>query len=140
MSLEDECSICLELLNKGDLAILDCNHIFHLKCINNWLSYDIKSNKKVFYLKNTCPLCNIGREIINIKTDPNIENIENITNINNRELQYKKTHYSSHNVNQPIYIDSPYQRTPSECSDEILLPHEIIRRPIQNDCPCCIIS
>ena len=138
MSLEEECSICLELLNKGDIAILDCNHIFHVKCINSWsLSYDIKSNKKVFYLKNTCPLCNTGREIINIKTNPNTE--DNIL-LNIEANEYKSLDYPSPNDSQPVYIDSPYQRTPSEHSDEILISHEIIRLPIQKDCPCCTIS
>lgn len=70
MSLDDECAVCLEYLNTGDLAILDCKHIFHLDCINKWLSYDEYSKKRDKYsLKNSCPLCTIGREIICIQTD-----------------------------------------------------------------------
>ena len=44
-----ECSICLEIINnKYSLTI--CNHIFHNKCIYQWLK-----------IKNTCPIC---REIL----------------------------------------------------------------------------
>ena len=47
--LLSECSICLDNYNIGDkISILSCNHIFHTKCLNEWL-------KK----KEECPLCRI---------------------------------------------------------------------------------
>ena len=68
MSLDDECAICLEFLEKGDLAFLDCQHFFHLTCINNWLSYGVCYKKGTFIPKK-CPLCNTGSEITKIKLD-----------------------------------------------------------------------
>lgn len=43
------CSICLLKLKKNEKS-LNCNHMFHTKCIDEWISNN-----------NTCPLC---REII----------------------------------------------------------------------------
>lgn len=41
-----QCSICLEKLYKTDCSTLECNHKFHIGCINEW--------RKV---SNTCPFC-----------------------------------------------------------------------------------
>ena len=42
-----ECSICLEPYNVGEtLTQLNCNHIYHLQCISDWLQR-----------KPNCPLC-----------------------------------------------------------------------------------
>lgn len=42
-----ECVICLEEMKTGEsLTILQCSHIYHSKCIQNWA-------KK----KRICPLC-----------------------------------------------------------------------------------
>ena len=44
------CSICLEDFENNDKAIfLPCFHVFHSKCINDWLSK-----------KDECPLCKIS--------------------------------------------------------------------------------
>lgn len=43
---QDECSICLAPIKKNKKNELNCNHIFHNNCINEWL----KKN-------NSCPLC-----------------------------------------------------------------------------------
>ena len=43
--MDNNCCICLQEL-KNDILKLNCNHLFHCKCINNW------TNKK-----NTCPIC-----------------------------------------------------------------------------------
>lgn len=40
------CSICLEILNIGDeVNKLNCNHIYHKKCLDKWI------------INNSCPLC-----------------------------------------------------------------------------------
>lgn len=47
-----ECILCLECYQGGDeLRHLDCEHVFHVKCIDEWLSRN-----------RTCPLCshNVG--------------------------------------------------------------------------------
>lgn len=42
------CSICLDTINSDDKYTLECNHIYHTKCIVDW------------FRKSTgnCPLCN----------------------------------------------------------------------------------
>ena len=50
---QTECSICLEDFNKGDnLAKFSCDHIFHIKCFENWVKL---SN---FYGNIKCAVCN----------------------------------------------------------------------------------
>jgi hypothetical protein len=44
------CSICLENFDGTDVCVLDCKHIFHFKCIRDWLIKDS--------LKPKCPVCN----------------------------------------------------------------------------------
>lgn len=47
----EECTICLDTLNKGDpIETLPCKHIFHKVCIEEWL----KQGKAV------CPTCRRG--------------------------------------------------------------------------------
>ena len=45
----DMCSICTDNYTKNDeVSVLECNHIYHSKCIKEWGKY-----------KATCPICNI---------------------------------------------------------------------------------
>lgn len=45
--LNNECVICKEeFVLKEEVAMIDCKHIFHKKCINEWSSF-----------KHECPLC-----------------------------------------------------------------------------------
>ena len=57
---EKECAICLEKFLGTDIikAFYKCEHIFHKKCLLNWLK---KNNK--------CPLCNhdLSEDIKNMK-------------------------------------------------------------------------
>lgn len=50
-----DCSICVEPLNDNIAIKLKCNHIFHQKCLQEWLQ---KSKNK------DCPLCR--KKIIDI--------------------------------------------------------------------------
>ena len=44
---ETLCSICLEdFLELDQISILNCNHIYHIKCIVNWMETE-----------TSCPLC-----------------------------------------------------------------------------------
>ena len=63
--MQDECSICLGP-KYGEIAVLDCNHTFHLRCIQKWLCYDMKNSVVKKYLLNKCPMCITGTEIISI--------------------------------------------------------------------------
>ena len=50
-NLSESCSICLEnFINKEKVIKLDCNHIFHTKCIHKWFK-----NKE----QKICPLCRL---------------------------------------------------------------------------------
>jgi hypothetical protein len=53
----NECSICLENITSNTEIILECNHIFHKKCISKLLKFN-------------CPIC---RKSINIKKIFNID-------------------------------------------------------------------
>lgn len=46
LSADQECSICLDVQNKDFFIKLDCQHIFHKNCIEQWIVQ-----------KNNCPLC-----------------------------------------------------------------------------------
>ncbi len=44
---EEICSICLcDLENTKNIFLSDCRHIYHFKCIKQWLE-----------INNNCPLC-----------------------------------------------------------------------------------
>ena len=55
INIDDNCSICLEKINKKSIK-LNCNHIFHKKCITLW----IKETNNNPDLEITCPLCKIN--------------------------------------------------------------------------------
>jgi len=49
----DNCSICLENYKKNDKCVrLNCSHIFHKKCLNEWFKNRIDKSEEL-----TCPLC-----------------------------------------------------------------------------------
>ena len=101
---EEECAICFEPLELGDVAILDCpkRHRYHTKCIGEWIL--CKLNKR-----STCPLCITEyAEILDVKLskygnnwehlfvsdqhrkDKNIEK-QNLNNNNNRNYNRNST-------------------------------------------------
>ena len=45
MDNKNECCICLEYF-ESKIIKLDCNHLFHYKCINKWRK-----------INNKCPIC-----------------------------------------------------------------------------------
>jgi hypothetical protein len=54
IDVDETCTICLSVFENGDsIGHLDCNHIFHFECINEWCKY-----------KSQCPMC---REEVQIK-------------------------------------------------------------------------
>ena len=54
----DECLICIENFeNDSELLKLNCNHVFHKKCIKNWICNE----------NNKCPICRIEIDKGNIK-------------------------------------------------------------------------
>ena len=53
--LTEECIICFYPLGNEAIAQVDCGHIYHHKCIKNWLK--VGKTKK-------CPMCNTGESIL----------------------------------------------------------------------------
>ena len=51
-SIEEECSICYSSMMEGEIVSLECEHLFHLTCIEKWLYSDV-SNLKI----KSCPYC-----------------------------------------------------------------------------------
>jgi hypothetical protein len=60
MDVSEECSICLGKLTKN-IALLECCHKYHYKCINEWI-YECK--KKGF--ETNCPTCGLKLNISTI--------------------------------------------------------------------------
>jgi hypothetical protein len=55
----NNCSICISnLKNTNNLHTLNCSHVFHKNCINEWLTK-----------QNTCPMCRaiVNTQLVNIK-------------------------------------------------------------------------
>lgn len=61
---EKFCSICFDNENNESLILLECNHIFHFECINEWYK---KGDNKKFDKPLTCPYC---RSVAFIKSIP----------------------------------------------------------------------
>lgn len=55
-----DCSICLKDINDNNKFITDCNHIFHIECINKW-----------YKISHRCPLCRHNKFHINISDREN---------------------------------------------------------------------
>lgn len=62
---KEECIICYEELGSGDIALLECGHKFHNKCITDWSKKKKKSNI-------ICCICDKKTQIINIEKRNNI--------------------------------------------------------------------
>jgi len=50
-SKNDECSICYNVLcDPHNIAITNCNHVFHFDCLDKWQNVQVSFSK-------TCPIC-----------------------------------------------------------------------------------
>jgi hypothetical protein len=88
MNLGGGCSICLaEFKKKSKVSITPCKHVFHYKCIHDWLYKNIRNPK--------CPNCN--NEILNEEEAHNI-NQEKDTKIIKIK---KKTEVKNNDTNMP---------------------------------------
>lgn len=62
--IKEECSICFDSLETKDIAFLNCNHVFHYKCIGEWM-ISIHKNK-INTNDSFCPICWKGDEIVHV--------------------------------------------------------------------------
>lgn len=53
---EDSCSICLDLLSIRARTKINCGHMYHVKCITDWVRQD----------KDTCPVCRSSLDADNL--------------------------------------------------------------------------
>ena len=88
------CSICLtEFKKKSKVSITSCKHVFHYKCIYDWLYKNIRNPK--------CPNCN--HEILNDDEDNN-KNKEKGTRIIKVKKKPPQTNNSNNNNNQQMEV------------------------------------
>ena len=121
---EEECAICFEPLELGDVAILDCpkRHRYHTKCIGEWML--CKLNKR-----STCPLCITEyAEILNVKLSKYGNNWEYLfasdehrkgDNVEKRQLNNNTNRNYNRNNTRP-------NRSESEVDSDCCLPCIII--------------
>ena len=97
------CSICLENFKKKDkVSVTPCNHVFHYKCIKDWLYKNVKNPK--------CPNCN-KEVLVNDENDDktkinenqiikvNKKQNNNNNNILNQNLNFAGRNNVSYNIN-----------------------------------------
>ncbi len=99
--IENECSICFEeIISEKSIYVLECNHIFHIHCLNKW--YDSPHSN---YL---CPLCMVKRDIIQIEDFNIIESHkDNNLNTNNTDNSHIINNIYE-NILQPPFIENIY--------------------------------
>lgn len=86
------CSICLENFNKkSKVSITPCSHVFHYKCIHEWLFKNILCPK--------CPNCN--NEVLNEQEQNNNNKIIHKKNINNN----KNSSENDEEENRDVILD-----------------------------------
>lgn len=107
------CSICLaDFKKKSKVSVTFCHHVFHYKCIYDWLYKNAKNPK--------CPNCNHevlkdedeninnkDTRIIKIKRKPH----QNMTNLNNN-INHLNTNDRGININNGSNIDVSQSRRP----------------------------
>ena len=101
---EEECMICLEVLD-GEIAEISCSHVFHYKCIQDWMNVKKKFNR-------CCCICDNDTEIVNIvnlnksfdkfkdiNIGNNYQNNNNCQRNNQNNNNYQNNNYPIINVN-----------------------------------------
>ena len=90
------CSICLEEFNKkSKVSITSCKHVFHYKCIYDWLYKNIKNPK--------CPNCN--HEILKDVDENSESNKIKSTKVIKVKRKTGQNNYRANNLNQNLNFD-----------------------------------
>jgi len=88
----DNCCICLDPLDSSEIKRLQCNHILHTSCLDEYNEYCIKHQKEI-----KCPLC--------IAVIGNENPTQTIIRINITGLQeYRRNQERNNNFNKYCYL------------------------------------
>ena len=94
---QERCSICMEEYQHGDRKnILPCKHIFHKKCIGQWLNQHV-----------ACPLCRavIEEDVLNSNYSTNNSNTDIDTNNNHQGTIVNERSDGNNDVDNSIFND-----------------------------------
>ena len=53
MTMIEDCPICYETLDNGEIRVTGCMHMFHRPCLRQW----VKMKKKQYTRQVPCPMC-----------------------------------------------------------------------------------
>ncbi|BFZ06172.1 hypothetical protein BsWGS_09213 [Bradybaena similaris] len=106
----DTCAICLDEYEEGEkIRVLPCDHVYHMKCIDPWLT----KNKK------TCPVCK-RRVILDRDADSESgSDAENPSGSENTPLLAGQTRGPSHGsvTDSSVVLNSTHPDAPSPSQD-----------------------
>lgn len=117
---DTQCAICLDDLDNGDVSLLNCNHVYHEKCLANWL--------RSSHARGKCPICKSAvwkEEVVSMDvevrraqdsfgTDSNTQNANSIANasddITNRSSpnpnsSTQRSQRASQDIDSDVVID-----------------------------------
>lgn len=108
-----KCSICLDSFKplKSRVLVLDCKHIFHEKCLSNWL----------INFKRSCPLCNNtlkNNELPYLLAGQESQN--NYGSISNTDLEAQREDILIHDESSNDFADSPSSSPSSVHSNDVI--------------------
>ena len=109
------CTICIEEFkeNKSKVSVTPCKHVFHYKCLSNWLRKNVKNPK--------CPNCNYNliQDVKDIDIYP--------TKINPERIQVKKPTINN------VRVDNNNSNTNRTNENRIIIENIENSRNVQND-------
>ena len=109
------CTICIEEFkeNKSKVSVTPCKHVFHYKCLSNWLRKNVKNPK--------CPNCNYNliQDVKDIDIYP--------TKINPERIQVKKPTINN------VRVDNNNSNTNRTNENRIIIGNIENSRNVQND-------
>ena len=58
LPLDEECVICFYPLQKEKIALVECGHLYHYRCLKEWLN--VSKDQR-------CPTCRVGRRMTKLQ-------------------------------------------------------------------------
>ena len=89
------CTICIEDFKEGrsNVSVTSCQHVFHYKCLSNWMIKNILNPK--------CPNCNY-----NLLQDVNLQKLEELQTININKKNSETINSESQGINENNNMNS----------------------------------